>query len=91
MDGIAEGAEPTPAEKTTADRQIADRQIQVWIYNSQNATPDVQRLNEAAGAAGIPLATVTETLTPEGATFQAWMTRELEGLEAALAKARRGG
>ncbi len=90
MDGIAEGAEPTPAEKTTADRQIADGQVEVWIYNSQNATPDVQRLNEAASGAGIPQATVTETLTPEGASFQAWMTRELEGLEAALEKARRG-
>lgn len=91
MDGIAEGTEPTPTDKETADRQIADHQIEVWVYNSQNATPDVQRLNDAAKAAGIPIATVTETLTPEGASFQAWMTRELEGLAAALAKAGGGG
>ncbi len=91
MDGIAEGTEPTPADKATADSQIADHQIKVWIYNSQNATPDVQRLNDAARAAGIPIATVTETLTPEGASFQAWMTRELEGLRAALAEASGGG
>lgn len=87
MDGIAEGTEPTPADKVSADRQIADRQIKVWVYNSQNATPDVQRLNDAAKAAGIPIATVTETLTPAGVSFQAWMTRELRGLRAALAKA----
>lgn len=87
LDTIAEGAEPTPADKATTDRQIADHRIQVWVYNSQNATPDVQRLNEAAKAAGIPIATVTETLTPEGASFQAWMSRELEGLRAALARA----
>ncbi|MGN6276024.1 MAG: metal ABC transporter solute-binding protein, Zn/Mn family [Solirubrobacterales bacterium] len=87
MDGIAEGTEPTPADKATADRQIADHQVKLWVYNSQNATPDVQRLNDAARAAGIPIATVTETLTPEGASFQAWMGRELEGLAAALAKA----
>jgi zinc/manganese transport system substrate-binding protein len=91
MDGIAEGTEPTPADKATADRQIADRQIELWIYNSQNATPDVQRLNDAARAAGIPIATVTETMTPEGASFQAWMARELEGLAAALEKASGGG
>jgi zinc/manganese transport system substrate-binding protein len=90
MDGIAEGTEPTPADKATVDRQIADRQIKVWVYNSQNATPDVQRLNDVARAAGIPIATVTETLTPEGAGFQAWMVQELEGLNAALAKAARG-
>jgi zinc/manganese transport system substrate-binding protein len=87
LDAIAEGTEPTPADKTTTDRQIADRQIEVWVYNSQNATPDVQRLGDAAKAEGIPIATVTETLTPEGASFQAWMSRELEGLRAALARA----
>jgi zinc/manganese transport system substrate-binding protein len=91
MDAIAEGTEPTPADKATADRQIADRQVMVWIYNSQNATPDVQRLNDAARTAGIPIATVTETLTPEGSSFQAWMTRELEALRAALAEASGGG
>jgi zinc/manganese transport system substrate-binding protein len=86
MDAIAEGAEPTAADKATADRQIAGKQLAVWVYNSQNATPDVQRLNDAAKAAKIPIATVTETLTPEGASFQAWMSRQLKGLRAALAR-----
>jgi zinc/manganese transport system substrate-binding protein len=90
MDSIAEGTEPTPSEKAAVDRQIAHRRIGVWVYNSQNATPDVQRLNEAARARGIPVATVTETTTPEGASFQFWMSRELEGLRAALAKAGAG-
>jgi zinc/manganese transport system substrate-binding protein len=87
MDGIAEGTEPTPSEKATADEQIKDHLIKLWVYNSQNATPDVKRLNEEAEAAGIPIATVTETMTPEGASFQQWMARELKGIEAALAKA----
>jgi zinc/manganese transport system substrate-binding protein len=89
MDAIAEGTEPTPSDKAAADRQIARRQIAVWIYNSQNATPDVRRLDDAAGAAGIPIVTVTETPTPENASFQSWMTRQLETLRAALAKAAR--
>jgi zinc/manganese transport system substrate-binding protein len=83
-DAVAEGTEPSPSDKATADHQIADRSIGLWVYNSQNATPDVKRLNEAAEAAGIPIATVTETLTPEGASFQAWMVRELEGIDKAL-------
>ncbi len=87
MDAIAEGTEPTPTEKATADEQIKDKQIKLWVYNSQNATPDVKRLNEEAEAAGIPIATVTETMTPEGASFQEWMVRELKGIKAALAKA----
>jgi zinc/manganese transport system substrate-binding protein len=89
MDAVAEGTEPTPGEKATADRQIEDHEIAVWVYNSQNATPDVQRLNEAAESAGIPITTVTETLAPEGASFQGWMSLQLHGLEGALAEARR--
>jgi zinc/manganese transport system substrate-binding protein len=84
MDGIAEGTEPSPSEKATADHQLADRALSLWVYNSQNATPDVKRLNEAAEGNGIPIATVTETLTPEGASFQAWMVKELEGIRKAL-------
>ena len=87
LDAISEGTDPTPADKATTDSQIADKQIAVWVYNSQNATPDVQRLNDDAKAAGIPVATVTETMTPEGASFEAWQSRELEGLAAALARA----
>ena len=44
----------------------------------------MKRLNEAAEQNGIPVATVTETLTPEGASFQAWMVKELEGIDKAL-------
>jgi zinc/manganese transport system substrate-binding protein len=47
----------------------------------------VQRLNDEAKAAGIPIATVTETPTPEGASFQRWMVQELRGIEAALVRA----
>ncbi|MBS1677580.1 MAG: zinc ABC transporter substrate-binding protein [Actinobacteria bacterium] len=84
MDGISEGTEPTPQEKSAADEQVKDNQIQLWVYNSQNATPDVKRLNEEVEAAGIPIATVTETMTPEGASFEEWMVRELKGIQKAL-------
>jgi zinc/manganese transport system substrate-binding protein len=84
MDGIAEGTEPSPSDKATADRQLEDGEVALWVYNSQNATPDVKRLNEAAEAAAIPIASVTETLTPEGASFQTWMVRELEGIRKEL-------
>jgi zinc/manganese transport system substrate-binding protein len=84
MTAISEGTDPSASDKQTADRQIAQRQIKVWVYNSQNTIPDVKRLNDAAKHAGIPIATVTETLTPAGASFQQWQVRELEALELAL-------
>jgi zinc/manganese transport system substrate-binding protein len=87
LQAISEGTDPTAADKTTIDRQVATRQIKVWVFNSQNSTPDVQRITDAARKKGIPVATITETLTPASASFQAWQVRELQALAAALAKA----
>jgi zinc/manganese transport system substrate-binding protein len=86
MDAVAEGTEPSPADKVAADEQLQEGKIRLWVFNGQNATPDVQRLNDEAKAAGIPIATVTETLTPEGTSFQDWISKELRGIEAALAR-----
>ncbi|HEX2810759.1 MAG TPA: zinc ABC transporter substrate-binding protein [Kineosporiaceae bacterium] len=84
---ISAGSDPTAADKAAIDAQITGKKIKVYVYNSQNATPDVQRQVEAAKAAGIPLVTVTETLTPAGASFQVWQVRQLTALAAALATA----
>ena len=84
---ISEGTEPTAADKVTIDHQIAAHLIKVYVYNSQNATPDVQSQVQAARAAGIPVTTITETLSPATSTFQAWQVAELQTLQAALAKA----
>jgi zinc/manganese transport system substrate-binding protein len=87
LKAISEGTDPTAQDKATTDRQIASKQIKVWVFNSQNATPDVKRLNDTARSNGIPIATVTETLTPANASFQAWQARQLRAIQAALAKA----
>jgi zinc/manganese transport system substrate-binding protein len=87
LKAISEGTEPTARDKTTIDRQIARRQIRVWVFNGQNSTPDVQRITDAARRKGIPVTTITETLTPPAATFQDWQSRQLQALIAALAKA----
>ena len=88
LNAISEGADPTAADKATTDRQIITRQVKVFVYNSQNATPDVKALVVQAQAEGIPVATVTETPTPSGASFQDWQTRELAELADALARAK---
>ncbi|MFF7888314.1 metal ABC transporter solute-binding protein, Zn/Mn family [Streptomyces sp. NPDC020794] len=87
LDAMSEGSDPTAKDKATIDDQIKNKKIKVYVYNSQNSTPDVQAQVKAAKAEGIPVATVTETLTPAGASFQQWQTTELKGIEQALAKA----
>jgi zinc/manganese transport system substrate-binding protein len=87
LKAISEGTEPTAADKTTIDRQIAQKQIKVWVFNSQNSTPDVKRITDAARKQGIPVTTITETLVPASASFQDWQSRQLQALAAALAQA----
>jgi zinc/manganese transport system substrate-binding protein len=81
---IAEGTDVSAADKQSVDRQAQERAIKVWVYNSQNATPDVQRVNQIARAAHIPITTITETLSPASATFEQWQDAELSRLMAAL-------
>ncbi|MGB9279232.1 MAG: zinc ABC transporter substrate-binding protein [Pseudonocardiaceae bacterium] len=87
LDAVSEGTDPTAADKLTTDQQIKTRQIKVFVFNSQNATPDVAALVSAARAAGIPVATVTETLVPATASFQDWQADQLQGIEQALSQA----
>lgn len=84
MNAVSEGTEPTAAVKSEADAQIAHKRIRLWVYNSQNATPDVARLNDEARAHGIPVVTISETPTPAGASFQDWQSRQLAAIERAL-------
>ncbi|MGC2375071.1 MAG: zinc ABC transporter substrate-binding protein [Solirubrobacteraceae bacterium] len=84
---IAEGSEVSARDKQTVDRQVSGRQVKVWVANSQNMTPDVQRVSEKARAAHIPIVTVTETLAPASDTFEQWQVAQLERLRGALHEA----
>ncbi len=84
---IAEGSDVTAADKATVDAQAQRHEIEVWVLNSQNVTPDVQRVTGLARRAGIPIATITETLSPASASFQAWQVAELGALQQALHQA----
>jgi zinc/manganese transport system substrate-binding protein len=87
LSAISEGAEPTIGDKKIIDAQIKGKQIKVYIYNSQNATPDVSAQVSLAKANNIPVVTFTETLTPAGASFVDWQVGQLNALKAALATA----
>ena len=87
LKAISEGTDPTAADKSSVDAQINDNQIKVWVFNSQNSTPDIQTLTTEAKNHHIPVTTITETLSPAGASFQAWQSAQLQSLEQALAQA----
>lgn len=87
MRAVSEGSEATAQDTATAEEQLTGHRVKIWVYNAQNATPEIQRLNGLARSERIPVATVTETLTPAGVSFEQWQVRELEGLQAALHRA----
>jgi zinc/manganese transport system substrate-binding protein len=84
---ISEGTDVSAADKETIDRQIANHLIRIYVYNSQNVTPDVQAQLSEAKAEHIPVVTITETLAPASATFEAWQTSQLRRIASALAEA----
>jgi len=84
LKAISEGTDPSAADKAEIQKEIDTRAIKVFVFNSQNATPDVQALVDRAHTRGIPVTTVTETLVPAASTFQDWQTGQLKNLLAAL-------
>lgn len=84
LKAISEGTDPSPSDKAAVLQQITGKKIKVFVFNSQNSTPDVKSLVDKAKAQGIPIARVTETLSPANLTFQDWQTDQLKELLAAL-------
>jgi zinc/manganese transport system substrate-binding protein len=91
LKAISEGTEVSAADKQAIDNQIKNHQIKIYVYNSQNVTPDVQAQLTEVKADHIPYTTITETLVPPSSTYQAWQTGQLAGIQAALARAAQGG
>jgi zinc/manganese transport system substrate-binding protein len=87
LKAISEGTDVSAADKSTIDRQIDSRQIKIYVYNSQNATPDVQAQLKECQERGIPTTSLTETMTPATTSFQQWQSAQLTRIAAALAHA----
>lgn len=87
MKAVSEGAEVTASDTAAVQRQLTRRLIGVWVENSQNLTPEIERLDGLARAHHIPVVTLTETLTPATDTYQRWQVDQLRALAAALHRA----
>ncbi len=87
LKAVSEGQDISAADEATVEQQINQKQIKVLIYNSQNTPNNIQALINRAKTNHIPLATITETLTPANASFQDWQSTQLQGIQTALAQA----
>lgn len=87
LKAVSEGTDISAADQATVEQQIRQKQIKVLVYNSQNTPNNIQALIALAKANNIPVATITETLSPETASFQDWQSAQLQGIQSALAQA----
>jgi zinc/manganese transport system substrate-binding protein len=78
------GTEPTPSDVAGMESDLRRHAVRALIYNTQVTNPATLRMRGIAGAAGVPLVGVSETLPP-GMTYIAWMTSALNDIEHALA------
>jgi zinc/manganese transport system substrate-binding protein len=87
LKAVSEGEDISAADEATVEQQVAQKQIKILVYNSQNTPNNIQALINKAKANNIPVATITETLSPATDSFQQWQVSELQGIQTALAQA----
>jgi zinc/manganese transport system substrate-binding protein len=85
LKAVSEGEDISAADEATVEQQITQKQIKILVYNSQNTPNNIQALINKAKANNIPVATITETLSPATDSFQQWQTSQLQGIQTALA------
>jgi zinc/manganese transport system substrate-binding protein len=86
LKAVSEGTDIPAADQATVEQQIRQKQIKILVYNSQNTPNNIQALIALAKANNIPVATITETLSPATASFQSWQASQLQGIQNALAQ-----
>lgn len=84
-EAIEEGNDVPPLALQETLALVTGKKVRLLAYNSQTASPETERLREAAEAAGVPVVEFTETL-PEGADYVSWMTANLDAVATALSR-----
>jgi len=81
MKAVAEGNDPSAQDVATFQNQLQTQgYVKELVYNNQTVSPLTNSMYVLAQQHNIPIATISETLTPVGLTFQQWMTNELNGI-----------
>ena len=82
-EAIEEGSDVPPLAFEQTVNLFTDGDVRILGYNDQTASPETERVRQAAESADVPVVVFTETL-PEGADYVSWMTDNLDELARAL-------
>jgi zinc/manganese transport system substrate-binding protein len=86
LKAVSEGGEISAADEAAVEQQVKQHEIKILVYNSQNTPNNVQAIITLAKNQHIPIATITETLSPATATFEQWQVNQLQGIQSALSQ-----
>ena len=81
-EAIEEGTDVAPAVLQETLALFDSDSVAFLAYNAQTASPETERVREAAEAAGVPVIDFTETL-PDGVDYLGWMTANVDAIESA--------
>lgn len=81
-EAIEEGTDVAPAVLQETLALFDSGSVAFLAYNAQTASPETERVREAAEAAGVPVIDFTETL-PDGVDYLGWMTANVDAIESA--------
>jgi zinc/manganese transport system substrate-binding protein len=84
MEAVAEGNDPPDQSVVTFQCQLESGNVRVLVFNAQTVTPITTNMKAIAQENNVSVMSVTETIVPPTATFQAWMMGELNALYVAL-------
>jgi zinc/manganese transport system substrate-binding protein len=83
---IEEGDDPSPADVAAMLDLVNGHRVSALVVNKQTETPVVNRIQEAARTAGVPIVTVAETLQ-EGLDYLGWQRATAQELADQLDRA----
>jgi zinc/manganese transport system substrate-binding protein len=85
-EAVEEETDPSASAIAETTDLVKDRKVVALVNNEQTETPVTKQLNTAAGAAGVPVVNVTETLPDGAAGYLDWMTKQVDALSGAVTK-----
>ena len=82
---VMNNTEPGASDVAAFENDLKTHRVHMLVYNSQASDPVAQRMLGLARSSGVPVVGATETEPPD-TTYQAWISGELDAVEAALKK-----
>lgn len=81
---IENGTDPAPADVAAQQDLLTGHKVKVLLSNSQATSPMTESIKALAGASGVPVVGVSETIPKPGQSFVDWQLSQLDAIAVAL-------